>query len=166
MNLSHEEIPSKTEAAKGMIGGERGCYKLAYDPTQNMLKGQWHDSKVVNCVSTPMGTTIEQATRHRGPQASFLECPRILVKCQQTMFGVDKGDQMRLHGGGFARKAHFHKWHERSIMAIMAFMFLNGLIKWNMSAEENSDLHHSKFSRHDICTWIAEAWLQCEDPAK
>ena len=166
MNLSREETPSKAEAAKGMIGGERGQCKLAYDPINNMLQGQWRDSKVVNCVSTLMDTTIEQVTRHRGPQASFVECPRMLVKHQQTMFGVDKGDQMRLHGGGFARKAHFHKWCKRSFMAIMDFMLLNSLIKWNMSAEQNSDLHRCKFSRHDFYTWIAEALLQYEDPAR
>jgi len=82
------------------------------------------------------------------------------------MFGVDKGDQMRLHGGGFARKAHFKKWYKRSFMAVMDFMLLNSLIKWNMSVNENPDLHRSKFARHDFYTWIAEALLQYEDPAR
>jgi len=82
------------------------------------------------------------------------------------MFGVDKGDQMRLHGGGFARKAHFQKWYKRSFMAIMDFMLLNSLIKWNMSAKEKPELHRSKFTRHDFYTWIAEALLQYEDPAR
>jgi len=166
MNLSKEETPTKVELAKGMVGGGRGQYKLAYDAINNILMCQWRDSKVVNCVSTLMDTSIDQVVRHRGPIASFLECPKVLVKYQQTMFGVDKGDQMRLHGGGFARKAHFQKWYKRSFMAIMDFMLLNSLIKWNMSAKERPDLHRCKFSRHDFYTWIAEALLQYEDPAR
>jgi len=82
------------------------------------------------------------------------------------MFGVDKGDQMRLHGGGFARKAHFQKWYKRSFMAIMDFILLNSLIAWNMAVEEESQLHRQKFSRHDFYTWIAEELLHYQDPAR
>jgi hypothetical protein len=32
------------------------------------------------------------------------------------MFGVDKGDQMRVHGGGFATKAHFKKWYKKQFL--------------------------------------------------
>jgi len=165
MNLSKEETPNKAKLAKGMIGGSHGQCKLACDSINNALMCQWRDSKVVNCVSTLITTTIDEVTQHRGPVASVLECPRMLVKCQQTMFGVDKGDQMRLHARGFARKAHFQKRHKSSVMAIMDFMLLNSLIKWNMSAKQ-TELHRAKFSRHDFCTWIAEALLQCEDPAR
>ena len=31
------------------------------------------------------------------------------------MFGVDKGDQIRAHGGGFATKAHFKKWYKKCL---------------------------------------------------
>ena len=166
MNLSKEENPTKAELNKGMIGGERGQHKLACDRINNVVLCQWRDSKVVNCVSTLMDTTVEQVTRTRGPVATFVECPHVLVKCQQTMFGVDKGGQMRLHGGGFARKAHFQTWYKRSFMATLDFMLLNSLIAWNMSVEEATDLHRAKFSRHDFYTWISEALLQCEDPAR
>ena len=85
--------------------------------------------------STP-DASMGQAKRQRGTVASFLECPNMLMKCQRTVFGVDKGDQMRLHGGGFARKAHFKKWHKRAFMAALDVMPLNGLITWNLSAED------------------------------
>jgi len=48
------------------------------------------------------------------------------------MFGVDKGDQMRLHGGGFVRKAHHKKWHKKSFFVVLDCMLLNSLIAWNM----------------------------------
>ena len=73
---------------------------------------------------------------------------------------------MRLHGGGFTSKAHFQKWYKRSFMAMMDFVLLNGLIAWNMSVEEQTELHRAKFARHDFYTWIAEALLHCEDPAR
>jgi hypothetical protein len=75
------------------------------------------------------------------------------------MFGVDKGDQMRLHMGGFARKAHFKKWYKKSFFAILDCMLLNALIAWNLSAEDER-LDRNVFERHEFYAWIADDLLK------
>ena len=78
------------------------------------------------------------------------------------MFGVDKGDQIRLHGGGFARKAHFKKWYKKSFMAVLDCMLLNSLIAWNIAASD-PDLKRIRMQRYEFYTWIAESLLHYKD---
>jgi hypothetical protein len=49
------------------------------------------------------------------------------------MFGVDKGDQYRAAGMGFACKSHFKKWYKKALMGVLDFMLLNGFLAWRMS---------------------------------
>jgi len=80
------------------------------------------------------------------------------------MFEVDKGDQIRLHGGGFARKAHYKKWYKKSFFAVLDCMLLNSLIAWNLAVEREPGLYRQKFNRHDFYAWIAETFMTYFDP--
>jgi hypothetical protein len=78
------------------------------------------------------------------------------------MFGVDKGDQRRMHLGGFARKAHFKKWYKKSFFAILDCMLLNALVAWNLSANI-PHLQRSKLERYEFYEWIAHDFLHFKE---
>ena len=84
--------------------------------------------------------------------------PKVLTIYQENMYGVDKGDQKRMHLGGFARKAHFKKWYKKSFFAILDCMLLNALTAWNLSAQKPS-LKRKSFERYDFYDWIADDFL-------
>jgi Transposase IS4 len=76
----------------------RGTHKLAADKINRVLAAQWVDSKVVNVISSYCDTSIGTVFRRVGQTRKEVPCPCALKKYQQTMFGVDKGDQMRVQG--------------------------------------------------------------------
>ena len=49
------------------------------------------------------------------------------------MDGVDRGDQHRVMGAGFANVAHFKKWYKKTFMGIADFSFLQAFTAWNLS---------------------------------
>jgi len=77
------------------------------------------------------------------------------------MFGVDKGDQHRVTGGGFAQKAHYKKWYKKAFMAILDCMLLNTYVAWNMSVDDRRvrQLGRQKVSRHELYWSIAQSLL-------
>jgi len=81
------------------------------------------------------------------------------------MFGVDKGDQIRMHGGGFARKAHFKKWYKKAFFAVADCMLLNSLIAWNLSCSHPTRNQRRRLLRHEFYFWVAEAMLTYKDPS-
>jgi hypothetical protein len=96
----------------------------------------------------------------------ILQGPQQLKQYHRFMFGVDKGDQSRMHLGGFARKAHFKKWYKKSFFAILDCMLLNSLISWNLSAEMDG-LERSHLQRYEFYEWIAHDFLNYnEDEVK
>ena len=54
------------------------------------------------------------------------------------MGGVDRSDQYRERGSGFASKSHYKKWYKKAYFAVMDFMVLNSYFAWNMSAPDVS----------------------------
>jgi len=142
----------------------RGEYLLAYDKDNEMLCGQWRDSKVVNFVSSVKDLSIGTAKRQVGSQQKKFPCPSVVLLYNATMFGVDKGDQIRMHGGGFARKAHFKKWYKKAFLAIIDCMLLNSLIAWNLGCEEYRS-NRRPLKRHEFYTWVAEAMMTYRDPS-
>ena len=50
------------------------------------------------------------------------------------MGGVDRGDQHRVVGAGFANVAHFKKWYKKAFLAIADFSLLQAFTAWNLSA--------------------------------
>jgi hypothetical protein len=113
--------------------GNRGQFKMAWDPVNRVQVGQWVDNRVVSIVSTNRSTKIGTVQRRIGAVRENLPCPQILISYQKTMFGVDKGDQYRAAGIGFASKSHFKKWYKKALMGVLDFMLLNGFMAWRMS---------------------------------
>ena len=147
-----------------MKTGERGEYVLCFCHTNDVIIAQWRDSKVVNVCSSVLDLGIGECSRQIGSTKKTFSCPNVVRKYQQTMFGVDKGDQIRLHGGGFARKAHYKKWYKKSFFAVLDCMLLNSLIAWNLAVEREPGLYRQKFNRHDFYAWIAETFMTYFDP--
>jgi Transposase IS4 len=140
----------------------RGSYKFMVDKDNNIVCCQLVDSKVVNVVSSIMTTEVSKVKRQIGSKKEEFPCPWIVTKYQKNMQGVDKSDQMRAAGGGFAAKAHYQKWYKRVYFAILDMMTLNSLIAWNLSAKV-SRLNRCKLKRHEFLWYIAQAMLEYQD---
>ena len=117
---------------------DRGTCKPAYDKENEILIGQWNDDKVVNFCSSVNEIGLGTIRRQVGSEKKEFPCPLALVQCQKNMFGIDKGDQMRAHNGGFSDHVHFKKWHEKVHLATLDCGLLNARIAWNMSADNRS----------------------------
>ena len=77
------------------------------------------------------------------------------------MFGVDKGDQARSHFGGFANRAHFHKWYKKVYLAILDCAILNAHAAWNMSCTEMEG--RKSLKRHEFIWSICVELLNYKD---
>jgi len=143
----------------------RGEYKMMLDEANKVQVCQWVDSKVVSVVSTKLDSSITTVRRRVGNHHLTITCPTAVTVYQKYMLGVDKGDQMRAHGGGFSRKAHFKKWYKKVFLAILDCMLLNALVVWNESA---LDPRHNRPSlkRHELYTYCAEAMITYKDVSK
>ena len=75
------------------------------------------------------------------------------------MGGVDKGDQLRAHGGGFAKKAHYKKWYKKAYFAVLDCMLMNSYIAWNESVKERGVHNRLPLSRDKFYTHVAESLL-------
>jgi Transposase IS4 len=141
----------------------RGAYKIIVDKDNKILCCQWVDSKVVNVVSSLLVTEISKVKRQVGSQKKEYDCPWVLTKYQKNMLGVDKSDQMRAAGGGFAAKAHYKKWYKRVYFAILDMMTLNALIAWNLSAKQSTNSHRPELKRHEFLWYISQCILEYKD---
>jgi len=82
------------------------------------------------------------------------------------MFGVDKGDQYRARGGGFANKAHFKKWYKKIYLGLLDIMLLNAWALYNMCAAEQraaGDVTLGRLQHHEVLTFLAECMLNFKD---
>jgi len=118
----------------------------------------------VNFVLSAKDLSIGTAKRQVGSQQKRFLCPNVVLLHNATVFGVDKGDQIRMHGGGFARKAHFKKWFKKAFLAIIDCMLLNSLVAWNLGCEECRS-NRRPLKRHEFHTWVAEAIVVHGDPS-
>ena len=60
-----------------------------------------------------MKSGCEVVQRRNGATVIDVQCPSDIVLYQKNMGGVDRGDQHRVIGAGFANVAHFKKWFKR-----------------------------------------------------
>jgi Transposase IS4 len=125
----------------------RGRYKFSVDENNRVLCCQWVDSKVVNVVSSILSFEISKVKRQIGSQKKAFPCPWIIMKYQKNMQGVDKNDQMRAIGGGFASKAHYKKWYKRAYFAILDMMTLDAFIAWNLAAKTSTGCNRKPKAR-------------------
>ena len=79
----------------------KGEYKVAYDRVNKLVYLKWRDSKVAYFVLTIKDTHISSCFRCQGANIIQLECPNVLHRYHNNMYGVDKGDQIRMKGGVF-----------------------------------------------------------------
>lgn len=144
----------------------RGTCKLAYNAANEILIGQWRDNKVVQFASLTNEGGLGTVKRRIGSQRIDFACPHTLIQYQKNMFGVDKGDQMRLHGGGFSIKVHFKKWYKRVYLANLDCGLLNTLVAWNLSTEDRSMRSRKPLRRHELYAYIAQCLCNYEDPKR
>jgi Transposase IS4 len=149
--LSRQNGLNKTKDA-------RGSYKLMVDKTNKVQCLQWVDSKVVNAVTSLLSSEITFVHRQKGSQKIRYDCPMAMRMYQLWMLGVDKGDQMKAHWGGFSRKAHFKKWYKKIYLSILDAMILNGLVVWNDSALDVS-LNRPTMKRHEFYQYCAQRMM-------
>ncbi|CAB9517269.1 unknown protein [Seminavis robusta] len=138
----------------------RGSYKISVDKQNRLLEMQWVDNKVVSMVTSRNDTSIGKVKRQIGSIKKTLDCPKAIIGYQTTMFGIDKGDQIRDHFGGFSTKAHFKKWYKKIFLALLDCMLLNGLVAWNLSVDEDRLKIRNKLKRHEFMMMVAESLLE------
>ena len=109
---------------------------MLVDKTNYVQCIQWVDSRVVNVVTNLLDPHIRSVKRQVGQDVLDVICPLAVTVYQKLMLGVDKGDQIKAHGGGFSRKAHFKTWYKKVYLVILDGMLLNALIVWNNNVEE------------------------------
>jgi len=90
-------------------------------------------------------------------------CPEATIDHQKNRCGVDKGGQIRAHGGGFSGKALCQQWHKKGFFAMLDMMLMNSLMSWNMAAGECPRLELPILSWHDFCWHIAQSMLNCAE---
>ena len=139
--------------------GECGLSKVLYDRTNKLLVLQWLDNKVVSCTSTLGVSGLVPVNRRSGSQILNLTVERALKCYQEGMDGVDRGDQYRECGGGFAKKAHYKKWYKKAYFAVLDFMLLNGFFAWNMSAKEDPNLERMKVKKSAFYAAVVEEMI-------
>jgi len=88
--------------------------KMAVDDANGIMCLQWVDSKVVQVVTTKVNTSVGEVLRQQGSQKQRIPGPEAIMHYHPHVYGVDKGDQIRAHGGGFLIKAQErHLCHTR-----------------------------------------------------
>jgi len=75
---------------------------VLYDKVNKVLVTQWMDSKVVSCTSTLTVSGLVDMKRRSRSTIWNLQVERSLKSYQEGMDGVDRGDQYRDQGVGFA----------------------------------------------------------------
>ena len=155
----------------------RGTYKMAYDKVNKILCMTWMDTKQVRVVTTLGEEQVGKVHRRSGADRGEFPCPKAIIHYQKNMGAVDKGDQIRLLGGGFAAKSHFKKWYKKCFMGILDFMMLNAYIAWNLTVEETGHrrrggviwkrqarlLQRRHLRRHEFYSILAQEMMEYED---
>ena len=143
---------------------ERGASLTLYGKVNRLIVTQWNDNKVVGCTST-LGVGVSgfvPVSRRRGAENLNLFVEKALRRHQEGMDGVDRGDQSRECGAGFAAKAHYKKWYKKGDMAVQDFMLLNSFYAWNMAAADPS-LNCMKLTSWEYYAVAAEEMIVYED---
>ena len=140
---------------------EKGDFIITYDDINQVSCMQWRDSKIVNLVSTLNDSSHSTCQRWEGNRIVQLSVPSDYNQYSSKMFGVDKGDQARVHFGGFANRSHFHKWYIKVYMAILDCALLNANNAWNMSCDLIQGRKHLK--RHEFMWSVCQQMLDYVD---
>ena len=133
---------------------ERGSFVRLVDERLGLVVTRWKDSKILQTVSTTMKSGIDTVTRRVGANLVTVKCPSDIVQYQQNMGGVDRGDQHRVMGAGFANVAHFKKWYKKAFMGIADFSLLNAFSAWNLSVDaQQANSRGGEVRRNKLLKW-------------
>ena len=78
---------------------------------------------------------VSEVSRRKGATVVKVRCPNDIILYQQYMDGVDRRDQHRVVGAGFANVAHFKKRYNKAFLGICDFSFLQAFTVWNLSVD-------------------------------
>ena len=136
-------------------GVERGSFKRLVDKRLGMIITRWKDSKILRTVSTVMCKGAQTIQRRNGATLIDVTCPNDIVMYQKYMGGVDRGDQHRVVGAGFANVAHFKKWYKKAFMGIADFSLLQAFTVWNLLVDENYESRrgNANVKRKKLIKW-------------
>ncbi len=84
------------------------------------------DNKVVSLTSSLNISGDTPVNRRSGSNLLALTVDKSLEAYQQAMDAVDRSNQYRERGAGFASKAHYKKWYKKAFFAILLLF----LISW------------------------------------
>ena len=105
---------------------ERGATKKFYDKVNKIMCVQWNDNKVVTIMSTAWCKGEVGIRRRVGSDVKTFQIEKAVKGYQDTMGGVDHGDQKRTMAGGWKRSVKFKKWFKPCILlGIFDFAALN-----------------------------------------
>ena len=99
----------ESEALKLPKEAIRVTYKILLGRSLGMVTARWSDSKDLQTVSTVMKKGSSNIKRRIGSNIIEVDCPNDIILYQKNMGGVDRGDQHRTVGAGFANVSHFKK---------------------------------------------------------
>jgi len=133
----------------------RGTYKRLLDRRLGMVTARWRYSKDLQTVSTVMKKGSSNIKRRIGSNIIEVDCPNDIILYQKNMGGVDRGDQHRTVGAGFANVSHFKKWYKKTFLAIADFSLLNAFTAWNLSVDQITDIRrgNSEVKRKKLIKW-------------
>ena len=114
---------------------ERGSFIRVVDKRLGMVITRWKDSKILQTISTTKKHGIGEVERQSGQEIIKVKCPNDVIQYQKGMGGVDRGDQHRTVGAGFANVAHFKKWYKKAFLGIADFSLLQAFSAWNLAVE-------------------------------
>ena len=89
---------------------DRGSFVRLVDKRLGMVATRWKDSKMLQVFSTVMKKGVDDVQRRTGSKLINVKCPNDIIMYQKNIGGVDRGDQHRVMGAGFANVSHFKKW--------------------------------------------------------
>ena len=153
---------------------DRGTFKRMVDDRLGMVITRWKDSRTLQVVSTVMKKGIGEVTRRTGPNLITVTCPNDIIMYQQNMDGVDRGDQHRVMGAGFANVAHFKKWYKKAFLGVCDFSFLQAFTAWNLATNSEDRnrrggvVNHRELKKWEFYSVAAEemmTYAEYEDDA-
>ena len=77
------------------------------------------------------------------------------------MYGVDKGDQSRMHFGGFCNWAHFQKRYIKNYWVVLDCAILNATTAWNTSSSTVTG--RKELNRHQFIWALCQQLLMYTD---
>ena len=140
---------------------ERGATKKFYDKVNRIMCVQWNDNKVVTIMSTAWCEGEVDIRRQVGSGIKKCKTEKAVKEYQDTMGGVDRGDQKWTMAGGWKNSVKSKKWFKSCILGIFDFAALNAGIAWNRRHEDLRTV--LKLTHYEYLNCLAYEFLNWQD---